>query len=151
MVEDGIAILKVGPAVTYRFREALFMFSHMEEILVDKRDRANFPEVLERVMLEEPSNWENHYHGTPRDIRLARKYSYSDRCRYYFTHKDVKGAIDRLLANMNATDIPMNLLHQYMPAQYEKVLRGKLPLDAYELLFDSILEIAKDYEYAIGK
>ena len=149
MVIDNFAILKVGPALTYRFREALFMMSYMEEALISAADRANFPAVLEEVMMAKPSNWERHYHGTNHQLALARKYSYSDRARYYFADEKVRKAIYKLLDNMVAIEIPMNILHQFMPMQYEKVIRGNLENNAYELVFDAILEIAGDYEYAI--
>lgn len=148
MVEDNIAILKVGPALTYRLREALFMMSYMEKELIPASKRANFIETLEEVMLKNPGNWQNHYHGTDEEKRLARKYSYSDRARYYLSDKEVKASINKLLENMSATDIPMNILHQFMPNQYQKVIRGKLKNNAYDLVYDSILEIAADYEFA---
>lgn len=44
MVTDGIAILKVGPALTYGLREALFSLSMMEKELVPEEKRANFIE-----------------------------------------------------------------------------------------------------------
>ena len=51
MVTDGIAILKVGPALTYGLREALFSLSMMEKELVPEEKRANFIETLDAVML----------------------------------------------------------------------------------------------------
>lgn len=57
MVEDGIAILKVGPALTYGLREALFSLSMMEKELVPKEQQSGFMEVLESAMLKEPGNW----------------------------------------------------------------------------------------------
>ena len=75
MVEDGIAILKVGPALTYGLREALFALSFMEGELVPAEERADFPGVLERVMLEQPGNWKKHYHGDEHALWLARRYS----------------------------------------------------------------------------
>ena len=64
MVTDGIAILKVGPALTYGLREALFSLSMMEKELVPEEKRANFIETLDAVMLASPANWEKHYHAT---------------------------------------------------------------------------------------
>ena len=63
MVEDGIAILKVGPALTYGLRESLFSLSMMEKELVPEEKQARFIETLEKVMLEKPDNWKKHYHG----------------------------------------------------------------------------------------
>ena len=56
MVEDGIAILKVGPALTYGLREALFGLSMMEKELVPEQERADFISVMEKTMLEKPEN-----------------------------------------------------------------------------------------------
>ena len=60
MVEDGIAILKVGPALTYGLRESLFSLSMMEKELVPEEKQARFIETLEKVMLEKPDNWKKH-------------------------------------------------------------------------------------------
>lgn len=151
MVEDGIAILKVGPALTFRLREALFSLSFMEDELIPKDKQAGFIEVLEKVMLAEPENWIHHYHGTDEEIALARKYSYSDRCRYYLTNDRVQEAVKKLFQNFEQITIPLNLLHQFMPNQYEKVVRGELKNQARLLVYDAVLEVVATYEYAIKK
>ncbi len=150
MVLDNIAILKVGPAMTYRFREALFTLSYIESELVPSDKCANFPEVLERAMLKNPENWEKHYHGSKLELELARKYSYSDRARYYLTDPEVKAAINKLIANLSMVVIPMNILHQFMPLSYEKIMRKQLKNNVTELIYDAVLEMADDYEYACG-
>lgn len=150
MVEDGIAILKVGPALTYGLREALFSLSFMEKELVPEGERANFIETLEKVMLEKPDNWKKHYHGDDKQLALARKYSFSDRCRYYIGLPEVVDAMNKLFANLNTYKIPMNMLHQYMPISYAKVRDGLLPLDPKELAIDGIQFFMDDYEYAVA-
>ena len=149
MVEDGIAILKVGPALTYGLREALFALSFMEKELVPEEKRANFIETLEKVMLENPANWQKHYHGDDKQLALARKYSFSDRARYYIGQPEVTAAIDKLFANLKEYPIPMNMLHQYMPVTYNKVRDGLLPLDPKELAMDGVTNFMLDYEYAV--
>ncbi len=149
MVEDGIAILKVGPALTYGLREALFSLSLMENELVPAEERSNFIDVLEKVMLENPGNWQKHYHGDEKQLHLARKYSFSDRARYYIGLPEVTDAMNKLFANLNAHKIPLNMLHQYMPLTYAKVRDGILPLDAKELAMDGITNFMLDYEYAV--
>lgn len=149
MVEDGIAILKVGPALTYGLREALFALSFMEKELVPEEKRANFIETLEQVMLAQPANWQKHYHGDDRQLALARKYSFSDRARYYIGQPEVTDAIDKLFANLKEYPIPMNMLHQYMPVTYAKVRDGILPLDPKELALDGVTNFMLDYEYAV--
>lgn len=149
MVEDGIAILKVGPALTYGLRESLFALSMIEKELIAAEKQAGFIETLEHVMLDNPGNWKKHYHGTEKETSLARKYSFSDRCRYYIGEKDVVSAIDRLFENLSSVEIPINILHQYMPVQYEKVIRGQLESDPRRLAKDGVLNYMLDYEYAV--
>jgi len=84
MVEDHFAILKVGPALTFAFREAVFALLFMErEWLSIKKGvtLSQLNEVLERTMITHPDHWQNHYRGDEESLRFARKYSYSDRIR----------------------------------------------------------------------
>lgn len=151
MVEDGIAILKVGPALTYGLRESLFSLSMMEKELVPEEKQARFIETLEKVMLEKPDNWKKHYHGDEKQLALCRKYSFSDRCRYYIGLSEVVESINKLFENLREYPIPMNMLHQYMPISYIKVRDGIIPLDPRELALDGVVAFMEDYEYAIGR
>lgn len=148
MVEDGIAILKVGPALTFGLREGLFALDMMEEILLPERRRVHFADTLERVMLEHPENWKKYYHGDELQQAVKRKFSFSDRIRYYLTNAEVKTAMDQLIARMQEVEIPLSMLHQYMPLQYPKVRDGRLPMDARELVKDCVLTFADDYCFA---
>ena len=149
MVEDGIAILKVGPALTYGLREALFSMSLMENELVPAEERSNFIDVLENTMLANPGNWQKHYHGNEKQLHLARKYSFSDRARYYMGQPEVLAAMEKLFTNLDTYKIPLNMLHQYMPLTYAKVRDGELPLKAKELAMDGVTNFMLDYEYAV--
>lgn len=148
MVEDGIAILKVGPALTFSLREGLFALSRMERELVNEKDRANFMEVMEETMLKNPGNWKKHYHGSEQELGLKRKYSFSDRCRYYFAQPEMKAAIEKLFENMSKVEIPLSMLRQFMPQQYIKVRDGVLSMDPRELVEDCVIHLIEDYNYA---
>ena len=148
MVEDGIAILKVGPALTFSLREGLFALSLMEKQLVPVEKQANFIEVMEETMLRNPSNWQKHYHGTEKQLANKRKYSFSDRCRYYFALPEMKEAVGKLFRNLDETEIPLSMLRQYMPVQYVKVRDGILPRTARELAEDCVVHLIEDYNYA---
>ena len=56
MVEDGVAILKVGPELTFVFREALFLLEHIERQIpaLAGADLSNLQETMEALMLAEP-------------------------------------------------------------------------------------------------
>ncbi|AJH01811.1 tagatose-bisphosphate aldolase [Clostridium beijerinckii] len=151
MVEDGIAILKVGPALTFALREGLFALSYMENELF-KYDAdveiSNFIEVLDKAMIKNPSNWRKHYHGAGSKIKYARKYSYSDRSRYYFPTEEVIYAQNILIKNMKSVEIPLTLINQFMPIQYNKIRNGLLRNDPEELIKDLVVNCIDEYIYA---
>lgn len=152
MVEDGIAILKVGPALTFALREGLFMLNYMEKELIGDDDRvkvSNFIETLDSIMVQKPYNWIKYYHGDEWNKRFSRKYSMSDRCRYYLPEPEVKNSIKRLISNLENTDIPLTLISQFMPAQYKKIRKGKLLNNPKALLKDKIMTVLDDYYYAV--
>ena len=153
MVEDGYIILKVGPALTFGFREAAFALNSIEEELVQYHpefETSRFREILDFVMMKNPNQWKKHYIGSLEKIKFERKYSLSDRCRYYMPDEDVEFALQKLLDNLSNVEIPLPLLSQYMHSQYVKVRENKLKLDPYELLKDKIGEYIDDYIYAIS-
>ena len=150
MVEDGIAILKVGPALTFGYRDALFALSQIEQALVPAQRRANFPAVLEQTMLRYPENWQRHYHGTSEDQRLARSYSLSDRARYYLGMPEVTQAIDRTMENLKNVHIPIGLIYQYFPQSAPAVLTGECDGSAEKLLEREIMHFVNDYITAAG-
>ena len=149
MVEDGVAILKVGPGLTFAAREGLYALSFIEDeaCKTNGMTPSNFREVLDAEMLKNDKHWKKHYHGTDAEIALKRKYSFSDRSRYYYTTDAVKAAIDTLLDNLK-DGCPLNLLSQFMPIQYTKVREGVLKNDPKELVLDRIGNTIDEYLYA---
>ncbi len=149
MVEDGVAILKVGPGLTFAAREGLYALSFIEDeaCKTNGKTPSNFREVLDAEMLKNDKHWKKHYHGTDAEIALKRKYSFSDRSRYYYTTDAVKAAIDTLLDNLK-DGCPLNLLSQFMPIQYTKVREGVLKNDPKELVLDRIGNTIDEYLYA---
>ena len=155
MVEDGIAVLKVGPALTFAAREAIYALSHMEDELViagriDETKGSDFIQVLDKAMLKDPGNWKDHYTQQEPESSFDRKYSYSDRSRYYMSVPEVRESLDRLMRNLSEIKIPMSLLSQYMPAQYRKIKEDRLSVGPKELITDHVCEVLDDYWYACG-
>lgn len=151
MVEDGIAILKVGPALTFTLREGLFALERIEQELYGIHDfpLSHFRDTLEQVMLENNGQWSKYYHGGTAKNRYARAYSFSDRARYYLGEPKVLNAIHSLLGNLDRMGIPLALLSQYMPVQYTRVHAGTLPLRAKDLLIDRVGDCIDDYLSAV--
>ena len=150
MVEDGIAILKVGPALTFGLREGLVALEQFEKTMLPGTGLtpSNFSEALEAAMLENPKNWQSQYEGTPEQQRFQRLYSYYDRARYYLPVEDVGKAIDTLLSNLNKTGIPLNLISQYLPNSYNLIREGRLENNPESLLRDSVRRYLRHYSYA---
>lgn len=153
LVEDHFAILKVGPWLTFAFREAVFALAAMEvEWLGDRRGIAlsEVRETVEKTMLENPLHWKQHYHGEEAALRFARKYSYSDRSRYYWPQPEITRAVERLFANLTASPVPETLLSQYMPGQYQAFRAGGLSANPRDLVRHKIMEVTRQYAYACG-
>ena len=150
LVNDGIIILKVGPALTFTLREALFALEKIEKTILCKYQTtlSNFSEVLETVMLAKPEHWINHYHGDEEKQKQSRAYSYSDRARYYLPEPVVKEAIHRLTTNLDKP-IVLSLLSQFLPVQYSRVRDGTLENKVDDLIIDKIGDCIDDYIYAI--
>lgn len=147
MVEDGVCILKVGPALTFYLREALFSLEAIETRLCSG-EPSRFAARLEKVMLANPRDWQKYYVGTQAEVRFKRQFSYSDRCRYYLPQ--VSDAVDALLRNLSRADIPLPLLSQYMPVQAARVRDGKLSADPVSLMLDRVGDCIDGYLYAVG-
>lgn len=148
LVEDGFAILKVGPALTFAMREALYALEDMETQLVAKDACSRLSQVVDETMVSEPKEWEAYYPGTPEEQRLLRVYSYSDRVRYYWQKPPIEAAVRRLLANVSGVSIPETMLSRYLPAQYERVRAGQLAGDAESMIVDRIRDVLRSYAAA---
>ncbi|GLR08124.1 tagatose-bisphosphate aldolase [Mixta theicola] len=148
LVKDHFAILKVGPALTFALREALFSLAAMEEELLPAKACSGLRHVLESVMLDRPEYWQSHYHGDGHARRLARGYSYSDRVRYYWPDSQIDEVFARLVQNLADEPIPLPLISQYLPLQYVKVRAGTLNAAPRELIIDHIQDILRQYHAA---
>lgn len=148
LVEDGFAILKVGPALTFAMREALCTLEDMESQLVPEAQRSFLTQVVERTMLQEPANWKPYYSGNPQEQKLLRLYSYSDRIRYYWNSPEITAAVDKLIANMSAVTIPESMCSRYLPAQYVRLRRKEIAADPVSLIVDYVRDVLRIYAAA---
>ena len=114
LVNDHFAILKVGPALTFAFREAVFALAHIENELIAVQARSNILQVLDDVMVKFPEYWKKYYHGTEAEKAFKRRYSLSDRARYYWLQPEVQHAFERLMGNLGNKILPYSLLSQFV-------------------------------------
>ncbi len=151
LVRDHFAILKVGPAATFAFREALFALAAIENELLQQAQRSNLVEVLDRCMVEHPASWKNHYHGDERQLRLLRRYALSDRSRYYWGEADVQAALAKLVDNLQRHAPPLILLSQFMPEQHAAVVAGELQAEPLALVRHKIFMRLAEYARACAR
>lgn len=118
LVQDHFAILKVGPALTFAFREAVFALAMMENELFPSYERSNIIPLLDEIMVEKPGHWVKYYHGEEREKAFKRKYSLSDRIRYYWTDPKAQTAFEKMMTNLDQNPLPATLMKQYVPDVY---------------------------------
>jgi D-tagatose-1,6-bisphosphate aldolase subunit GatZ/KbaZ len=148
LVRDGFAILKVGPALTFALREALYGLDHVAAALDAAWNGNSLRDAMESVMLANPDNWRAHYHGTPEQERWLRHYGYSDRIRYYWPAPAARTAVNGLLDRLRGTVIPEALVSQYLSPLYPEVAAGALVPVADALLLASVRRILAIYATA---
>ena len=148
LVHDGFAILKVGPALTFAMREALDALARIEQELLPGEQCSQLLEVIDQTMLRERGNWEHHYTGSERTVRMLLRYSYSDRVRYYWNHPEIQRAVETLLLNLSGISIPETLLSAFLPDQYRAVRAGSLQSDAHALIVHRIRQVLLPYAEA---
>lgn len=136
LVSDHFAILKVGPGLTFAFREAIFALAMIENEMIGEDKQSSIMQVLDGVMLKHPEYWKDYYHGDIGEQAFKRKYSLSDRVRYYWTQPDVQNALQHLLKNLGVNPLPYSLLSQYV---------GKTHLTAHQVIQAKIDSVLEDY------
>ena len=151
MVEDHFVFVKVGPWLTYAFREAVFALALIEmEILSNKKGilLSNLIDIVDQRMLEFPKYWENYYTASEEENKLKRKFSYSDRIRYYWSDKKVEESLQRLIKNLNENKIPITLIRQYLPEEYNAISEGMISANPEEIILHKISSVLEIYNYA---
>jgi len=137
LVEDHFAILKVGPWLTYAFREAVFALEEIERQVLRGRPGARpsrLRDALDEAMTRHPEHWAAYYRGSPEEVRRQRAFSYSDRCRYYWPQPEVQEALAGLLRNLSERPIPLPLVGEFLPDSSGAVQEGHLAAEPVALI-----------------
>lgn len=137
-------MLKVGPALTFALREALFSLDGLASVL--RPERTSLVSVLNDIMRANPSFWKDHYDSDRADTLCL--YSYSDRIRYYWTHPNVQRAVNSLLGDLEETGLPDPLISQFLPKLYERVRTGEIPREGKALVLAAVEDVLDDYSVA---
>jgi D-tagatose-1,6-bisphosphate aldolase subunit GatZ/KbaZ len=150
LVHDGFAILKVGPGLTFALREVLFGLEKIEQELFACEQCSRLAEVMEQEMLSHPEHWAKHYHGTTAQQKTLRRYSYSDRIRYYWGVPVVQTAVDTLMRNLNSVEIPETLVSAMLPQQYHAIREQALRPTPEEIAVFAVQQALQPYAAAVA-
>jgi D-tagatose-1,6-bisphosphate aldolase subunit GatZ/KbaZ len=145
LVRGHFAILKVGPALTFAFREAVFALAMMENELFAEDRRSNIIQVLDNVMVKHPEHWEKYYRGDETAQAYKRKYSLSDRARYYWVQPEVQDAFERLAGNFKDRQIPLALMSQFAPMETDALCGRREPFSFDNIISRWIARVLDDY------
>lgn len=151
LIQDHFGILKVGPQLTLALREALFALSYIEEELTVPEQRSYLRDICEQEMLSSPKNWQRFYTVPVSKSTLYRRYSYSDRIRYYWNQPRINNAVNTLINNLETNKIPLPLISQFLPEQYKEIRDGDLSTSPRELIKSKIRQVTKAYAFACWK
>jgi D-tagatose-1,6-bisphosphate aldolase subunit GatZ/KbaZ len=148
LVRDHFAILKVGPGLTFAFREAVFALALIENEWLPADTCSNLIQVLNEVMVSRPVHWRKYYHGNTAEQAFKRKFSLSDRARYYWGQPEIQSALERLMKNLGARPMPLSLLRQFAPRELETLRERGAPLTPEAVVLERVAQVLRDYEAA---
>lgn len=111
LVRSHFFFLKVGPELTFRFREAVFALASIAK-QVGGDAMSDVPGVLESQMTANPGYWKDYYSGTDEELRTLRTFSYSDRIRYYWSDPNVASALGALMGVLKSKPTPETIISQ---------------------------------------
>ena len=143
LVKDHFAILKVGPALTYALREAIFGLDAIEREWLGEDKSSQVRAELMNVMNDKPVYWESYYHN-----KLDLEFSFSDRSRYYWPELSVVQAMKQLDSNLTKSPAPLTLISQHLPVQYKAICNGEIANTPHEIILHKIMEVNEVYNQA---
>ena len=145
LVKNHFFFLKVGPELTFRFREAVWALSTIEDQL-GVSNPSNIRDVFKTQMDENPGYWQDYYSGSDAELATLRTYSYSDRIRYYWADTDISAALTQLIENLQGIDLPETIVSQaFMGLEF-----GAMPKTPTDLINVQVQRCVQRYFAAAG-
>ena len=145
LVRDGFGILKVGPELTFAFRQAALALERLERA-TDPARPSGLEAALRAAMEARPADWRAHVAPGPRE-RAMMIHGLSDRVRYHWPDPGVRAAWERLRANLAAARPEPGLV-----AQATGGLVGPVPDDLPGAVVRSMVgAVVAKYRRAAGR
>ncbi|MCK0138526.1 class II D-tagatose-bisphosphate aldolase, non-catalytic subunit [Aliiroseovarius sp. F47248L] len=96
LAELGFAFQKIGPALTFAYRQALYA---LDQICAAP---GSLEAEMEKVMLANPAYWQGHYHGDAKALYHQRHFGLADRIRYYWPDPAAQTAVAALRSGFDS-------------------------------------------------
>jgi len=144
LVAMHFPILKVGPSLTFAFREAIVAMAAIEERMFAS-GRSDALAAVERAMDDNPVHWRNYVEKNESE-RLIKLFGLSDRVRYYWPDPRVEAAVKTLTRNIDAASVPPGLTSQFVG---DMLLEGKGPLSR-RIIQSKVGAVVAKYRRASG-
>lgn len=145
LVKNHFLFLKVGPELTFRFREAVWALAELED-RVGCKPVSGIRDVVFERMTANPEYWKDYYSGSQQEIETLRTFSYSDRIRYYWADPQVARALNTLLGNLTQAELSETQISQvFMGLDF-----GNIPTDPASLMQMQVQRCIARYFQAAG-
>jgi D-tagatose-1,6-bisphosphate aldolase subunit GatZ/KbaZ len=148
LVRDHFAILKVGPALTFALREALWALDAIEREWIAPARRAGLRDTAVARMKAEPRYWAAHYRAAGAALDHELQYSLSDRIRYYWPDPQIARAQAAMFRNLEQDPPPPALISQHLPLAHAALREGLIGRGPAELAIAHVCAVLDDYQRA---
>ncbi|MEQ8778182.1 MAG: class II D-tagatose-bisphosphate aldolase, non-catalytic subunit [Roseibium album] len=146
LVKNHFFFLKVGPELTFRFREAVWALVSIGEQLGSGKS-SRLRNIIHDRMNEAPYYWQDYYNGSDEELNVLKIYSYSDRIRYYWADAEVAEALDDLIETLSIKSAPETVVSQsFMGLEF-----GEMPSSPSELIERHVQRCVDRYFEAAGQ
>jgi D-tagatose-1,6-bisphosphate aldolase subunit GatZ/KbaZ len=146
LVRGHFGILKVGPELTFAFRQAVFALAGIEA-LTNVAAPSNIIDVLRAEMRANPRDWRAYVAGGPREGEMM-LYGLSDRVRYYWPRPRVQAALATLTENVDAARPEPGIVAQVMGGLVDPT--GKTANLSNRIVRRMVGDVVRKYRAAAG-
>ncbi len=144
LVQDHFAILKVGPELTFVYRQAVMALEQLEALL--GLPPSGVTDALLAAMRARPGDWRAYVEAGAREEMLM-LYGLSDRLRYYWPDPGVQAAQARLFAALRQARPPPGLVAQITGGLVTTTDPAALPETVIRLMVGAVV---RKYRSATG-
>ncbi len=137
LVQDHFAILKVGPELTFAFRQAIVALERLEALM--GLPASGVTPALLTAMRERPADWRAYVPPGP-DQETLMLFGLSDRLRYYWPEPRVQAALARLFAALRASHPPPGLVARVTGGLVQMTDPADLPETVIRMMVGAVVQ-----------